>query len=234
MNLYRKFFALGAVVVLGTAFATADTVQLGSFATGASAGSNNNTAMNFAGFSLLDVVSSGTNNTFALNPGLVWTPNLAGTTWVGIAPNAGPGGGFNPPLGYYTFTTTFTATPGTYNGTASLSADDTTEVFLNGNPATAALGVQGTLGSDLQCAVGLPNCTMVDNVTLSGVNLLAFNTLTFIVQQAGNPNALPGFNPSGIDFTATLTSNVPEPSTLVLLGTGLISSAGMLLRRRRA
>ncbi|HEX7159131.1 MAG TPA: PEP-CTERM sorting domain-containing protein, partial [Edaphobacter sp.] len=122
-------------------------------------------------------------------------------------------------------TTAFLA-DGFYSGTLNVEADDTTEVFLNG----VLLIPDGALGGDGHCADALPNCSAVDSITLHGVSLSGINTLTFVVQQAGDQSS---GDPSGLDFNASLTQ-VPEPGSLMLLGTGLVGSAGMLLRRKRA
>jgi len=217
----------------------ADTIQLGSFATGALSLGNNNTATNFSGFNpTLPTPSAGVGNTFALNPGTpTWGGPIANSTWVGSTATSGPVGTVNPAFGYYTFTTNFTAaSTGPYSGSLGLMADDTAEVILNGS----VLLPFGTLGVDAHCASSADSCLTPDTITLSGVSLLTganANTLTFVVQQAGaGPTGGTG-DPSGLDFQGTLTSvvgsTVPEPSTLMLMGSGLFGLAGAMLRRMR-
>ena len=240
MNFCSKLSGLGAVLVLATAFASADTFTLGSWGTGQPNPNptNINTTMNFAGFQAIPqpvpnplpaiLPQNGASPTFFLDPSNVWNPALANSTWVGEAATAGPVGTVNPAFGYYTFTTQFTAT-GIYSGFIDVMADDTTEVLLNGN----LLITLGGLGGDSHCADNKPTCLVEDKVSLTDLNLSGVNTLTFVVQQQGTGPVGGTGDPSGLDFDASLTS-VPEPSSLLLLGTGLIGSAGALLRRMRA
>jgi hypothetical protein len=225
MKLYSKLSALGAVLVLTTAFASADTVVIVS-----------NFQTQYTGYNPNPMNSTPTNGpssfTHNIDAGTVWTHELPNSNWISWDPNSGPTGGETSgtfdPNGTYTYVFTFTTNGfANYSGVIGVMADDTTNVILNG---TNVLVPEGLIGGDGHCADGQPNCITPYFFNLgtadAGFNNNGVNTLTFVVQQTGS-------NYQGLDFAGSITGVTPEPNTLFLLGTGLLGSAGALFRKMR-
>jgi hypothetical protein len=221
-------------------FALADTVSLGSFATGTTATSlgfsASQTALNLAGYTPFaspppigstPTLLNGIASTSTLSANGTWGAPTGMSTWVGIA-NGGPGG-TNPGYGYYQYTTQFTALGGSYDGTMSLMADDTAEVLLNG----AVILPFTSLGTDSHCADTGVSCSVADVIQLNNLSLYSgtdANMFTFVVEQAGVMSA---GNPSGLNFTTTLSRVIaPEPRSVILFATGLLGIVPIFVRRR--
>lgn len=214
MKLFAKLSALGVALVMTASFASADTIQLGSYGTSAPNLGNQNSALVYEG--------GPSSTTYDIGTGGIWASPVANSSWVSQNPNSAPNGGYIAPNGTYTFSTTFTLASDMYAGSIYVMADDTTDVWLNGTLVQNFAG-----GPNSTCQTAQPNCRVALLVNLPQVAFVSgVNTLTFNVHQT-NESA------EGLNFGGSISS-VPEPGSLILLGTGLFGAAGEVFRRMRA
>jgi len=236
-----KLSALAAVLVASATYASAGTVTIGSSGTSGPftngglqfIGYNSTPGTIFPGVLTLNTTINGapfvaTSATTNIGTGGgVWAGPLAGSSWVSFT-NTAPGSGNVAANGSYVYMTTFDTTaagPGALTGSMTILADDTVSVFVNGTAVGNEEETAQPVGADGHCSAGVPTC-LGTGTTFALTGLVnGVNNMWFVVEQTGLLS-------EGLDFTATAT-NVPEPSTLLMLGTGLLGSAGMLLRRMR-
>jgi hypothetical protein len=235
MKLFSKLSAVGAVLVLSAGFASATTYQFGSYGTASGNFGNQNSAMTFLpGISQTGPSVPVTNTTVNIPAVSPWSSALTGTSsWISYG-DTSPGSPVPfAPNGSYYFATTFTLDAQATSYSINLLADDTVAVYLDLNGLLSNQVAAFATGSNVTCQSNLPNCTTVftasDNPAIINLLTAGSHTLFFQVQQTAS-------QAMGLDWTGTVTtgSPVPEPGTLFLLGTGLIGSAGTLMRRMRA
>ena len=233
MKFISKISGLAAVLVVSTAFASADTIQLVSYGnvtngTGYVAPTNTpslngtssvNSVQTFVSAPAGVTVGAGT--TYDVPAGAPWHAPFAGTTWVSYDPNAYPGA--VPPT-YpadsttpYVFSSTFNIgyLGAGSNGSITIYCDDLVDIILNGRTILHETSTNPT------------NFTTSTTAMINFSDLvLGTNTLLIKDYQIGQFNL-------GFDFAGTVNA-VPEPNTLLMLGTGLLGSAGAIFRKMRS
>ena len=170
---------------------------------------------------------------------------FAGTTaggFRGLGGNPNPGSNFNN-LGSFTLSTA----PNTYNSTFTLQVTFTAPQGITGsNQATFTATLTGTVRADNQGGVFLdfdntpllftfsdPNCEPDPTGGVPGQQTTCGNGSFFfavndLAIDPGQTAALTG------QITGAQQTTVPEPMTMVLLGTGLAGVAARVRRRRNA
>jgi hypothetical protein len=146
-----------------------------------------------------------TTNIVPLSPGYNYYPLISGTFTEG------------------SYTTTFTNDYLEVNGNGNTGSGNYETVFLFNSTFGTSLGITSN-----PALSGYALATPVTTGVITGANIGAFTDATGFTTNTGDVVEITGL--SSLDFTVTNPSAVPEPSTLLLLTTG-ISGIGMLRRR---
>ena len=194
-----KIAFLAAIALLASTV-YADTVALASLGTAADPGQTN---------------SSGS-PTIAIDPNAAWSNALGTSSWVSYTTSGNPNDSNFVLVANGTVTKFFDSfnllgTP--TSGSIEVMADDSTSVILNGHLLVAeASTTNNTYSTCSDFAISCKGAYVIDLPTdylVTGDNLLEFD----VAQRAGWSY--------GLDYYGQINQTVPDPSSMLLLGTGL-------------
>jgi hypothetical protein len=149
------------------------------------------------------------------------TPPPTGTWWINPYHAESNGQPFDDaPEGLYIYQTTFTLAPGWTNASLSgaWAVDNSGTMNLNGNLVSTIADPGFRALTDF-------------SATIQSWFVTGTNTLTFDVHNDGSSCGCQ--NPTGllVQISGTVSSTTPEPSSLLLMGSGVLGLAGVVRRK---